>query len=190
MTVMKSLLLGSAATLVVVASAQAADLPTKKGAPAAEYVKVCKVGDIASFIIPGSDTCLCPRPGGPGCVHGPRPPSTTLGLMRRAASLCSTWGVGPPGLGRTCTWTRRTSRRAWTSMPRSSTQGHRRSGSVGRAFAGGTGRTAVVDRQGVVAGATTRRERWRTGGLPAHLSVPGRRVSRPCTRPCAPECAA
>jgi hypothetical protein len=55
---MKSLLLGSAATLVVVASAQAADLPTKKGAPAAEYVKVCKVGDIAGFIIPGSDTCL------------------------------------------------------------------------------------------------------------------------------------
>ena len=58
MTVMKSLLLGSAATLVVVAGAQAADLPTKKGAPAAEYVKVCKVGDIAGFVIPGSDTCL------------------------------------------------------------------------------------------------------------------------------------
>ena len=58
MTLMKSLLLGSAATLVVVAGAQAADLPTKKGAPAAEYVKVCKVGDIAGFVIPGSDTCL------------------------------------------------------------------------------------------------------------------------------------
>jgi hypothetical protein len=58
MTLMKSLLLGSAATLVVAAGAQAADLPTKKGAPAAEYVKVCKVGDIAGFIIPGSDTCL------------------------------------------------------------------------------------------------------------------------------------
>ena len=58
MTLMKSLLLGSAATLVVVAGAQAADLPTKKGAPAAEYVKVCQVGSIAGFIIPGSDTCL------------------------------------------------------------------------------------------------------------------------------------
>ena len=58
MTLMKSLLLGSAATFVVVAGAQAADLPTKKGAPAAEYVKVCKIGDIAGFIIPGSDTCL------------------------------------------------------------------------------------------------------------------------------------
>jgi hypothetical protein len=55
---MKSVLLGSAATLMVAAGAQAADLPTKKGAPAVEYVKVCKVGGIAGFIIPGSDTCL------------------------------------------------------------------------------------------------------------------------------------
>jgi hypothetical protein len=58
MTLIKSVLLGSAATLVVVAGAQAADLPTKKGAPAAEYVKVCKVGGVAGFVIPGSDTCL------------------------------------------------------------------------------------------------------------------------------------
>jgi len=58
MTLMKSLLLGSAAAFVVVAGAQAADLPTKKGAPAAEYVKICKVGGIAGFVIPGTDTCL------------------------------------------------------------------------------------------------------------------------------------
>jgi hypothetical protein len=58
MTLMKSLLLGSAATFVVVAGAQAADLPTRKGAPAAEYVRICKIGDIAGFIIPGTDTCL------------------------------------------------------------------------------------------------------------------------------------
>jgi len=58
MTLIKSLLLGSSATLIAVASAQAADLPTKKGAPAAEYVKVCKIGGIAGFILPGSDTCL------------------------------------------------------------------------------------------------------------------------------------
>jgi len=58
MTLMKSVLLGSAASLMVVASAQAADLPTKKGAPAAEYVKVCKVGSIAGWIVPGTDTCL------------------------------------------------------------------------------------------------------------------------------------
>ena len=58
MTLIKSILLGSAAAIVAVAGAQAADLPTKKGAPAAEYVKVCKVGGVAGFIIPGSDTCL------------------------------------------------------------------------------------------------------------------------------------
>jgi len=58
MTLIKSLLLGSSATLIAVASAQAADLPTKKGAPAAEYVKICKIGGVAGFIIPGSDTCL------------------------------------------------------------------------------------------------------------------------------------
>jgi hypothetical protein len=54
---MKSLLLGSAAALVV-AGAQAADLPTKKGAPAAQYVKICNINGIAGFVIPGSDTCL------------------------------------------------------------------------------------------------------------------------------------
>ena len=58
MTLMKSLLLGSAAALVTVAAAQAADLPTKKGAPAAEYVKICKINGVAGFVIPGSDTCL------------------------------------------------------------------------------------------------------------------------------------
>jgi hypothetical protein len=62
MTLIKSLLLGSAAGLVAVASAQAADLPTRKGAPAAEYVKVCTINvggtPIVGFTLPGSDTCL------------------------------------------------------------------------------------------------------------------------------------
>jgi len=57
MTLMKSILLGSAAGLVAVAAAQAADLPTRKSAPA-EYVKVCNVGGMAGFILPGSDTCF------------------------------------------------------------------------------------------------------------------------------------
>src|SRR5271167_2337305 len=51
-------LLATAAGIVTVAGAQAADLPTKKGASAAEYVKVCKVDGMAGFVIPGSDTCL------------------------------------------------------------------------------------------------------------------------------------
>ena len=42
MTLIKSILLGSAAGIVAVASTQAADLPTKKAAPV-EYVRVCKL---------------------------------------------------------------------------------------------------------------------------------------------------
>ena len=40
MTLMKSALLASATTIIAVASAQAADLPSKKAAPVS-YVKVC-----------------------------------------------------------------------------------------------------------------------------------------------------
>ena len=57
MTLMKSLLLGSAAGVVAVASAQAADLPTRKAAPV-EYVRVCNVGGVTGWTLPGSDTCL------------------------------------------------------------------------------------------------------------------------------------
>ena len=57
MTLIKSLLLGSAAGIVAVASAQAADLPTKKAAPV-EYVRVCNVGGITGWTLPGSDTCV------------------------------------------------------------------------------------------------------------------------------------
>jgi len=57
MTFTKSLLLGSAAALVAAASAQAADLPSKKAAPA-QYVKICDAAGAGYFYIPGSDTCL------------------------------------------------------------------------------------------------------------------------------------
>jgi Porin subfamily len=57
MTLIKSILLGSAAGIVAVASAQAADLPTKKAAPV-EYVRVCNVGGITGWTLPGSDTCV------------------------------------------------------------------------------------------------------------------------------------
>ena len=57
MTLMKSLLLGSAAGIVAVATAQAADLPTRKAAPV-EYVRVCNVGGITGWTLPGSDTCV------------------------------------------------------------------------------------------------------------------------------------
>jgi hypothetical protein len=62
MTLIKSLLLGSAAGIVAVASAQAADLPTRKGPVAAEYVRVCSITvagvPVVGFVLPGSDTCV------------------------------------------------------------------------------------------------------------------------------------
>ena len=54
---MKSLLLGAAASLAALATAQAADLPMTKG-EAVEYVKVCSAFGPGFFYIPGSDTCL------------------------------------------------------------------------------------------------------------------------------------
>jgi len=57
MTLFKSLLLGSAAGIVAVAGAQAADLPSKKAAPAT-YVKICDAYGAGFFYIPGSDTCV------------------------------------------------------------------------------------------------------------------------------------
>jgi len=56
MKMVKSLLLGSAAGLVAVAGAQAADLPVK--AKAVEYVKVCAAYGAGYYYIPGTDTCL------------------------------------------------------------------------------------------------------------------------------------
>ncbi|NJL09060.1 MAG: porin [Methylacidiphilales bacterium] len=56
MSIVKSLLLGSAAGLVAVASAQAADLPMK--AKAVDYVKVCDAYGAGFYYIPGTDICL------------------------------------------------------------------------------------------------------------------------------------
>src|SRR5712672_2243277 len=56
MRMIKSLLLGSAAGLVAVAGAQAADLPVK--AKPVEYVKVCSLYGAGFWYVPGTDTCL------------------------------------------------------------------------------------------------------------------------------------
>ncbi len=59
MKLVKSLLLGSAAGFAAVAGAQAADLPSRKAAPAAvEYVRVCSTYGAGFFYIPGTQTCL------------------------------------------------------------------------------------------------------------------------------------
>src|SRR3954449_8020562 len=57
MKVIKSLLLGSAAGLLTVAGAQAADLPVRKAAPV-NYVRICDAYGAGFFYIPGTDTCL------------------------------------------------------------------------------------------------------------------------------------
>src|SRR5690349_16224168 len=56
MTITKRMLLGSAATLTVIASAQAADLPVK--AKPVEYVKICSLYGEGFYYIPGTDICL------------------------------------------------------------------------------------------------------------------------------------
>ena len=56
MQLMKSLLLGSAAGLVAIAGAQAADLPVK--AKPVEYVKICSLYGVGFYYIPGTDMCL------------------------------------------------------------------------------------------------------------------------------------
>ncbi len=55
---LSSVLLTSAATLMMTSVAFAADLPSKKAAPSAGAVQVCKVGGMTGFTLPGSDTCL------------------------------------------------------------------------------------------------------------------------------------
>ena len=56
MKMVKSLLLGSAAGLVAVSGAQAADLPVK--AKPVEYVKVCSLYGAGYYYIPGTDICM------------------------------------------------------------------------------------------------------------------------------------
>src|SRR5438105_15059532 len=56
MKMVKSLVLGSAAALLAVGGAQAADLPVK--AKAVEYVRICSLYGAGFFFIPGTDTCI------------------------------------------------------------------------------------------------------------------------------------
>ena len=56
MKMVKSLLLGTAAGLVAVAGAQAADMPVK--AKPVLYVKICSLYGDGFYYIPGTDICL------------------------------------------------------------------------------------------------------------------------------------
>jgi hypothetical protein len=52
----RKLILGSAAALLAIGGAQAADLPVK--AKAVEYVRICSLYGAGFFYIPGTDTCI------------------------------------------------------------------------------------------------------------------------------------
>jgi hypothetical protein len=56
MKIVKSLMLGSAAGLIAMSGAQAADLPVK--AKAVEYVRICSLYGAGFYYIPGTDTCI------------------------------------------------------------------------------------------------------------------------------------
>jgi hypothetical protein len=56
MKMVKSLVLGSAAGLIAMSGAQAADLPVK--AKAVEYVRICSLYGAGFYYIPGTDTCI------------------------------------------------------------------------------------------------------------------------------------
>src|SRR3954470_1175298 len=56
MKMVKSLILGSAAGLLAMSGAQAADLPVK--AKTGEFVSICSLYGAGFFYIPGTDTCI------------------------------------------------------------------------------------------------------------------------------------
>jgi porin-like protein len=83
----RKLILGSAAGLLAISGAQAADLPVK--AKAVEYVRVCSLYGAGFFYIPGTDTCI--KLGGylrvdttfNGGIHGAPAWNTDLGQENR-----------------------------------------------------------------------------------------------------------
>jgi hypothetical protein len=93
MTTIRSFILGSAAALLAVSGAQAADLPVK--AKAIEYVRICSLYGAGFFYIPGTDTCI--KLGGylrvdttfNGSVHGAPAWSGDLGEHDRYADYFS-----------------------------------------------------------------------------------------------------
>ena len=94
MSFTKSALLGSAAILATVVGAQAADLPSKKAAPAT-YVKICDAYGAGFFYIPGSETCV--KLGGlarlqVGYTPGKDTIDATTGKVQQSANNQSTTG--------------------------------------------------------------------------------------------------
>ena len=99
-------LLGSAAGLLTIAAAQAADLPARKAAPV-NYVRICDAYGAGFFYIPGTDTCL--KVGGLALFEARvfnTPYSISSGFFSAQAPGALTAGLGPipfvtPGGGTT-----------------------------------------------------------------------------------------
>src|SRR5882672_7068965 len=87
MKLVKGLILGSAASLLSIGAAAAADLPVK--AKAVEYVRICSAYGAGFWYIPGTDTCM--KIGGyfradvtfNGSIHGQPAWSGDLGQQNR-----------------------------------------------------------------------------------------------------------
>ena len=101
MKVAKSLLLGAAAGLATVVSAQAADLPTRKAAPV-QYVKICDAYGAGFFYIPGTDTCL--RVGGLVLAQMRIQGSAQMYALGHSYGGAA-WGTGPTTQGFAPTYT-------------------------------------------------------------------------------------
>ena len=82
MKMVKSLILGSAAGLVAMSGAQAADLPVK--AKAVEYVRICSLYGAGFYYIPGTDTCIKLA-----VTCAPTPPSTVATTVSRPGAAIS-----------------------------------------------------------------------------------------------------
>ena len=128
MTLMKSLLLGSAAGVVAVASAQAADLPTRKGPVAVEYVRICSItvagAPVVGFVLPGSDTCFKISGYITGQIEGGNSEalSMTMSPAREQACAGSQWRGDVPSQPRTIgRQRRRRSRVTRSACPRPAT---------------------------------------------------------------------
>ena len=86
MKMVKSLILGSAAGLIAMSGAQAADLPVK--AKAVEYVRICSLYGAGFFYIPGTDTCI--KLGG---YFASTPRSTAASTVGRLGPATSARGI-------------------------------------------------------------------------------------------------
>ncbi|MDB5571448.1 MAG: hypothetical protein JWN93_2631, partial [Hyphomicrobiales bacterium] len=96
MGLFKGILLGTGASLLTVAAAQAADLPVRKAAPV-EYVRVCDAYGAGFFYIPGTDTCL--KVGGYVRVDYDYRPERRDTVRNQAGTVLNGLPTGTPVIG-------------------------------------------------------------------------------------------